>query len=233
MKTFSILLVMLLCFFTLAFAQDSLSTKVESVPKVFTITPKGVATLSASRWMKFSDCKGFDACCNILDKKSLQYKSGEPKFSPVSGLFLELPIEPSYRHNRNILITWTIRIEGQDAGVISPRGTLCSSWVGTVTETFKGGLVYSQAFVDLGSGYKAKGEPSVMTIPDGGSAVSVTPAPSHDPTHSGSYLLKSSEIEGGFPPVVKIWIYWKNDTSMIVTSKDTYRSLIVTMLPTN
>lgn len=228
MKVLSVLLVALLCFSASAFAQEGLSTKPEAVPKVFQVTPTKVAALPASRWMQFSDCKGEVACCATLKNKSLQYKEGEPPFSEIPGLAIEVPVDQAYRANGSILITWTLRIEGQTGEIINPWMNLCSWWHGTVVETFKGGQVYSQAYVDIGSGYKPMGQASQMTVPDGGGGTQTTV---YDPTHSGSYLLKASDIQGGLPEKVKIKIYWKNDTSLIVTSKAKYRSLIVTVLP--
>jgi hypothetical protein len=236
MKILSVLLITLFCFSGLALAGDQPTTsgglvsQVEAVPKVFTVTPTGVASLPMSRWMQFSLCKGEKACCNTLDAKSLQYKDGAPKFTPLDGLVLEVPIDSAYRSNGNILITWTLRVEGHDGAIINPWRTLCGSWHGEVTETFKGGQVYSQAYVDMGSGYSPVGEAAVMTIPDGGFGKNVNP---HDPTHSGSFLLKASDVKDGFPAKVKIKIYWKNDTSMNITSKESFRSLIVTVLPSN
>lgn len=228
MKVLGVLLVALFCFSTLAFAQEGLSTKVEAVPKVFQVTPTGAATLQASRWMQFTNCRGEPTCCTTLGSKSLQYKGSAPQFSEIPGLGISVPVDNAYRAKGSILIIWTMRIEGQAGDIINPWGPLCGAWHGSVTETFKGGQVYSQAYVDMGSGYQAMGQASKMTIPDGGGGEQTTV---YDPTHSGSYLLKASGFKDGFPAVVKIKIYWKNDTSLIVTSKDKYRSLIVTLLP--
>jgi hypothetical protein len=228
MKVLSVLLVALLCFAGVAFAQEGLTTKVEAVPQVFQVTPATNATLAASRWMQFSNCAGEGACCATLAAKSLQYINGAPNFTEVPGLSIEVPIDPAYRTSGSILVTWTMRVEGENnGGLINPWQTLCDVWHGSVTETFKGGQVYSQAYVDLGDGFKPAGQISSMTVPDGGSGVSVNV---NDPTHSGSYLLKPGA--NGFPAKVKIKVYWKNDTSLKLISQSKYRSLIVTVLPT-
>lgn len=232
MKVLSVLLVALFCFSALAFAQEGLRTETEAVPKVFQVTPTGEATLAASRWMQFSNCTGETACCDILNSKSLQYKESAPQFSEIPGLVLEVPVDNAYRAKGSILIVWTLRIEGMAGQIIDPWTStprLCGAWHGSITETFKGGQVYSQAFVSTdGRNYAEKGQPSNMTIPDGGAGVSTRIS---DPTHSGSYLLEGSDFGGTLPDKVWIKIYWKNDTSLIVTSKDKYRSLIVTLLP--
>ncbi|MFH0918009.1 MAG: hypothetical protein V1830_02635 [Candidatus Omnitrophota bacterium] len=232
MRVLSVLLVALLCCSGLAAAQEGLSTKAEAVAKVFQVTPEGAISLLASRWMQFSNCAGEAECCAILAGKSLTYKNGPPPFT-ATDLALAVQIDEAYRTKGSILITWTLRIEGQDGEVINPWKTLCGAWHGSVTETFKGGQIYSQAYVSTtgsGSDFVAKGQPASMTIPDGGSKEVIN---INDPTHSGSYLLKPSDFGGKFPAKVWISIYWKNDTSMIVTSSDKYRSLIATLLPTS
>ena len=241
MKIWSSLIFMLLGFSVTVFA-GGLNTQTEATPKVFQVTPKGVATLPASRWMQFSDCRSEAACCNKLSSLALTYKNGPPQFEAVPGLTIDVPVEQAYRTQGSILITWTLRIEGQDAEIINPwRSGLCNNqFAGTVMETFEGGEVHSQAYIDLGSGFKAMGEAAKMTIPDGGGqVVTYTPPPpppprrnTQDPTHSGNCLLKASDFPGGFPATVRIKIYWKNDSSMIITSSDAYRSLIVSVLPT-
>lgn len=233
MKVLSLVLATLLCFSGLVFAgktTDGLSSKLEGVPKVYQVTPNSAASLSASRWMKFSDCAGESSCCSTMAALSLQYISGAPQFTAIPGLTYDVPVDKAFRATGSILITWTLRIEGQAGGIINPWGSICSVWHGTVTETFKGGDVYSRAYVDTGSGYQAVGQIAKMTIPDGGGGTSTNV---YDPTHSGSFLIKAADIVGGFPATVKVKIYWKNDTSLIVTSQANYRSLIVTVLPTN
>jgi len=233
MKMLSVLFVMLFCFSVLVFAQDGLKTQVEAVPKVFKVTPSGTATLPAARWPQFSNCNGEAECCATLAGLSLQYRNGAPQFSDEDlGLTLDVPIDKAYRTRGSILIAWTLRIEGRDAGIINPWGTLCGAWHGSVVETFKGGQIYSQAYVNSGSGFKALGQPASMTIPDGGTGVNVNV---NDPTHSGSYLLKATDPEfpNGFPATVTIKVYWKNDTAQIITSSAAYRSLIATVLPTS
>ncbi|MFH0918010.1 MAG: hypothetical protein V1830_02640 [Candidatus Omnitrophota bacterium] len=242
MKALSVLLVASLCFLSLAFAREDLTTNVEAVAKVFQVTPPGVATVAESRWMQFLDCTGSTACCSTLSSLSLEYKNGPPQFTPVAGLVLNVPVDQAHRASSNILITWTVRIEGHGK-IVNPWGSLCSKrQYGRVMETFKGGDVYSQAYIDMGPGfgYQAFGQPAKMTVPDGGGGVVVNipePPPEprdppSDPTNSGSCLLKPSDFPGGsLPATVKIMVYWKNDTSMSISSSANYRSLNATVLP--
>ncbi|MFA5276654.1 MAG: hypothetical protein WC417_07170 [Candidatus Omnitrophota bacterium] len=239
MKMVSFLLTILFCFATSVSAQqaqENLTAKTEAIPKIFQVSPADSTSLVASRWMAFSNCNGEKACCDILigtpSKKgaSLTYKSGiAPSFTAVDGMVLEVPTENAY----SVLITWTLRVEGESGKAINPWRNLCGSWHGSITETFKGGDVYSQAYVDYndGRGLHGVGPIAGMTIPDGGSITANYP---HDPTHSGSCLIKASDKDvpdGKFPAKTKIQIFWKNDTSLDVTSKANYRSLIVTVLP--
>jgi len=234
MRILSVLLIAVFCFSGVALAQETLTAKTEAIPKVFQVTPKTDATIAESRWMEFSNCKGESACCTTLGQKSLQYKKGAPNYEAVNGLELTIPVDETYRASGSILITWTIRVEGLAGTVINPWTSspqLCSAWHGTITESFRGGQVYSRAYIDYGSGYKAAGHDLGMTIPDGATITANFPS---DPTHTGSYLLKAADAPNGvLPAQVKVKIYWKNDTSRKVVSKSGYRSLIVTLLPTS
>jgi len=168
---------------------------------------------------------------------------GYPEFVPIVNdrkepdLEASGPIPVDYRKNGSILITWTLRVEGLKVlvspytEVCCPRGAgspSCKNFHGDITEEFKGGSVYSQAYIDLGSGFKAIGVPSVMTIPDAGILVGHYP---NDPTLSGSCLIKASDIAGGFPPTISVKIYWKNDTSQKIISQPDYRNIVITIFP--
>ena len=233
-------LAILLCLPILAFCSDTLTTSIEGVPQVFQPTDanlSGDRTLPAARWMEFTECKGETACCTKLSNISLTLKSGtEPVFSAIDGMVVKISIDDLYQASGSILITWTLRVEGNESTEtsISPWKNICSSWHGTVVETYRGGQVYSQAYVSVdGTNYKAVGQQLGMTIPDGTTVTNIT---THDPTHTGSYLLKASDSifsDGKLPATVWIKIYWANDTSRPIISKEGYRSLVVTLLPTS
>ncbi|MGA2775242.1 MAG: hypothetical protein ABSE81_04195, partial [Candidatus Omnitrophota bacterium] len=164
---------------------------------------------------------------------SSQYKGGAPTYIGNAPEFEAIPdlvlSNVATENADSVLITWTMRIEGSGKA-INPQTNICGMrWGGTVTETFKGGQVYSQAYVDYGNGFQAVGREAGMTIPDAGAVVEKVVM---DPTHSGSCVLKAADAPGGkFPATIKVQIYWKNDSSLLVTSKADYRSLIVTVLP--
>jgi len=236
MKKYGLLLAVLFCFLSTAQAKDTLTTNVEIVPKVYQVCPTTTVTLAPARWMEFSDCicsKGELPCCNTLKSISGKYRGGkstgyigsEPDFEEVPGLTLS---NIDTENASSVLITWTVRIEGSGKR-INPWGSFCSKWHGTITENFRGGKAYSLAYVDYGKGYvKAiEGQPAAtMTVPDAGVVTFSNPS---DPTHTGSCLLKAPAE--GFPAKIDVKIYWKNDTSLTITSKAKYRTLIVTVFP--
>lgn len=231
MKILSALLCILLCFSGLVFAVEKLSTKIEAVPKVFQVTPIQAANLSPGMYPLFQNYRGTKACGITLAGLSGVSKD-DPESGPVlvPGMELVVPVDEGYRQNGSLLITWTLRVEGVAPKALKIRHGLCNRFTGSVDQVFKGGEVLSQAWVDLGSGYVAQGKPSVMTIPDGKTIRVVV---KQDPTHSGSYVIKAADCPGGkLPNKVKVKIYWKNNTSLEVTSAARYRSLIATLVPT-
>ena len=229
MKKLSLFLVTLLGFPVFIFAQDELSSKIESVPLVYQVAGSNEASLVPARYPEFTDFKSnFPACEKKLKELSLTKINGRGEPAPVPDLALTINVPEVYRNSNNsILIVWTLRVEGESVKVNA--ASLCSQWWGTVTEKFRSGNVYSQAYVDYGDGFQPQGQELGMTIPEGLDITVVTPPPSHDPTHSGSFLLKPPA--GGFPATIKVKIYWRNDTCMKVFSKANYRSLIVSLLP--
>ena len=140
MKVLCLCLTVLFCFSGLAFAGQSLSTKIEAMPTVTQATPTATATaitLGPSRYMTFSHCTGEAACCAILAGKSNQYRPGQPSYASVEGLTLAVPVPQENRTNGSVLVTWTLRVEGKDGAFIDPWHNFCSVWHGSITETFK------------------------------------------------------------------------------------------------
>jgi len=234
MKVLKILALVVLCFSTLVYAED-LKTKIEAVPKVYTVTPPNSATLGQARYPVFDNYSGEAACGETLAGLSGTLKPGQGSFVPVPGMILEGDIPDAYRHG-SAMIVWTIRVEGSNPSpetIWSRRGGLCSRFHGSVDQIFKGGLVQTKAYISTTgphSGFRELGSASSMTLPDGGSSTTVV---TRDPTHSGSYVLKALDFPGGVLPAhVWIKIYWKNDTCLNLYSKAEYRSLMVTLLPT-
>jgi hypothetical protein len=229
----SLLSVIIFCFATSVSAQqaqEKLSTKTEAIPLVFQVAGRNEASLPPARYPQFSEFKSkFPDCESKLKSQSLQLRPEGGPYDEVSGLSLVVNVPEAYRKNSSILITWTMRVEGESKKV--PISSLCHGWYGSVTETFKGGQVYTQAYVAYGDSkdFQPEGQELGMTLPDGDPIRVVVPPPS-DPTHTGSYLLKPPSA-GEFPSKIKVKIYWRNDTCMRIFSKAHYRSLIVTLIP--
>lgn len=229
MKVLNLVLAVLLACVSLVYA-EKLATKVDLAPKVFTVTPQNSrADLVPSLYPEFSNCTGESDCCGYLGGLSNSLISGKGAFSQVPGLSYALTVPEGYRANGSVLVAWTIRIEASDPGLYGIWPGLCKDngygFHGSVNQTFKGGLVQSQANIQG----KLLGNPSEMTIPDGGSGTVTVVS---DPTHSGSYVVKAADFtDGKLPASIDIKVYWKNNTSRNIFSLANYRSLIITLLP--
>jgi hypothetical protein len=150
-------------------------------------------------------------------------------------------IPEAYRKKAGILVTWTVRIEGQQTEPYRIQNNLCSgTWDGTSYQSFPGGEVKTKLFITSGSGTayaktKDYGPEACMTIPDGGktkvSEKYVPPAPPGDPTHTGSYLITPADFDGLLPASLDLEIRWKNETCQQLTSPANMRSMIVTLMP--
>lgn len=169
------------------------------------------------------------------ERRARPILSEAPGYQEIPGLRKTYAIGEAYRKSANILITWTVRVEGykyclggrdkcdNDAYVIWP--SLCDRWHGTSNQRFPGGEVKTALFING----EQKGPTSVMTIPDGG--VTSTYQPS-DPTHTGSYLITADSFANGqLPESIEIEVKWYNDTPMKIKSPDKMRNLIITVVP--
>jgi hypothetical protein len=167
------------------------------------------------------------ATCATCGGGSYADQMGNPNYTVVPGLELNVSVPESLRKNAKIIVKWTVRVEGyqpNDGYAIFPR--LCSPWHGTSYQRFGEGKVKTALF----TGNVKRGDDAVMTIPSAGETAVTQSA---DPTHSGSYVLEPSAFEGGeFPATLNVKIQWKNETSMLLKSPDGMRSLIVTIVPT-
>ena len=205
-------MVALLCFSALSFA-ESLNSKVNLSPKVSSVTPRGEALLPPARYPEFINISGgYDWCRLSIRNSSYALKNADNVFSPIvnnrgGGDPLEVSV-PLTKENSNgsILIVWTLRVEGFDPSAISCPDLCEGDWHTSFDQIFKGGVVQSQAYISYdGHTYSPLGNPSSMTLPDGGMASYASP---RDPTHSGSYALKIADLGiTSFPKTIKIKIY--------------------------
>ncbi len=143
----------------------------------------------------------------------------------VPGLTYTYDVPAAYRKTANLLITWTVRVEGYKTDPYMIWPNLCNVWHGTSLQHFSGGEAKTALFVNG----EQKGEEIIMTIPDGGVTSSYQPS---DPTHTGSFLLTAESFANGeLPETVKIEIKWYNDTCMKLVSPAGMRNLIITVVP--
>ncbi|MFA6281657.1 MAG: hypothetical protein WCY05_04045 [Candidatus Omnitrophota bacterium] len=146
-------------------------------------------------------------------------------YALIPGLSYRYNVPPAYRKTANLLVTWTVRIEGYKTEPYIIWPSLCDMWHGTSQQRFPGGEVKTALFINGGQ----KGQESVMTIPDGGVTTSYQPS---DPTHTGSFLLTSASFsDGKFPETINIEVKWYNDTCMKLLSPKKMRNLVITVVP--
>jgi len=138
-------------------------------------------------------------------------------------------IPEAYRKTATVLVTWTIRVEGYgtEGYLVSPQ--LCSSWHGTSEQSFPEDVVKTRLYVND----TLLGQDAVMTIPAGNSATisQKLPPVNSDPTHTGSYLIKSGDFGGELPATLDIELRWINETSMKIVSPASMRSMLITLTP--
>jgi hypothetical protein len=163
--------------------------------------------------------------------------SAQPPYSAIPGLSFSYNVPEAYRKTANLLITWTVRMEGYSnkAGNSDPHRTasgayivwpnLCSGWHGTSNQKFDGGDATTALYING----KQIGAKSVITIPDSGFVTTVTNI--MDPTNTGSCLVQAADYGGEFPETLSVEIRWYNDTCLFLKSPDKMRSVVVTVLP--
>jgi len=161
-------------------------------------------------------------------------------FEAVDGLVIKnLAIEAANRGTAKLLVTWTVRVEGE---AIAPSGCefqktggydvwkcICKpkgmNWHGETTQVFKGGQVKSRLFIN---GKDTENEAS-LTLPD---AIASAVTQIYDPTITGSFLLTKDFFGGAFPKKIdRIEVKWYNDTSLRIKSPANQRSLIIKIMP--
>lgn len=230
---------------TALWAQDTGTSMVaETAPEIITVEVSGPAEIPAYRWPQFEPVSDDNPACALWLKDKLSMTPREPRVAypdnPVQttspGAWVNIPslsttvnVKPEYRSSATVMITWTMRVEGE-AENINPwteNGGWCHPWHGTINESFAGGLVSSQLFV--GENSQELGLPANLTLPDGGIVQSINIV---DPTILGSYVIKPTDFPGNvFPATFNVQIKWRNDTCMKVVSPEGFRSMVVTIVP--
>jgi hypothetical protein len=139
-------------------------------------------------------------------------------------------IPAEYRKTANLLVTWTIRLEGT-ATPLALWPTLCSPWHGVTVQDFPAGDVVTQLSVSTSNKgvFPIIGNQFSLTIPYGGSVVSAQP---WDPTLTGSYLITPADFGGEMPEsFTRIAIQWRNNCAMPIKSPAGRRNILITLMP--
>lgn len=231
-----------LCMFSFAFAaEQKAQMPFTPGPQILQIVGETDAYLSAARYPSFYQYESDNPECGEYLKNELslapictvsKYGSGPAAgacadFVPVPDLLQkDFLIPPSYRKTSNLLIAWTVRVEGYKVGPYTIRPILCRRWGGTSQQSFPGGDLRTRLYINGAQ----KCQDAIMTLPDSGVSTVNEPQPS-DPTHTGSCLITPQDFGGEFPEKIDIEVRWKNDTCMQIKSPAKMRNLIITVMP--
>lgn len=155
---------------------------------------------------------------------------GPVDFTFVPGLSTTIDVPAAYRKTANIMVTWTVRVEGEKVDNYDPWPCLCHPWHGTSSQRFPGGVIKTALYIKTPTqgDWRKVGDEALMTIPDGGAS---TINRVRDPTHTGSYLVTKEDFGGELPASLSLGIKWYNDTCLEITSPKSMRNLIVTIIP--
>lgn len=208
-------------------------------PQILQIIGETDAYLAPARYPKFYQYESDNPACGDYLKNELslspictisKYGKGPAAgacqgFVPVPDLLKnDFVIPPSYRKTSNLLIAWTVRVEGYKVGPYIIWPSLCSMWHGTSYQSFPGGDLRTRLYIN---GVQ-KCQDAIMTLPDSGVTATFQPS---DPTHTGSCLITPQDFGGEFPEKINIEIRWQNDTCMQIKSPAKMRNLIITAMP--
>lgn len=207
------------------------------------------ATLAPTKFPEFFKTEGDNqACAETIKKKYPQGFSGAPvwtkpgltgisapvQFEIVPGLSLTVAVPEANRANSNLLVTWTVRVEGYIPGAVPLWPHVCSPFHGITYQKFGEGNVHTQLFIN---GEK-KGQDAIITIPAGGFSSTTNPDgvlisyQPNDPTISGSFLIKKDDYtDGKLPASIKIEVKWYNDSCMKMVAPANQRVLTAMLVP--
>ena len=233
-----------------AYASDQGSIPAAQQPVVKEITGKGDIVLLPAKYPNFLPVEGnvdprTDPGCQHADSpvfRALRWPQPITTASPSTGKALladasKLGLQPTdlqmtltsseipeaYRRTAKILVTWTVRLEG-DCYEWGIGHSICEPWIGAFSMNCPGGDVDTHLTVN-----DKPGPPVTMAIP---SAETKGPVMQRDPTLTGTSVIKASDFpDNQIPLPLTLRIYWENKTSMRITSPDKMRNMIVNVIP--
>jgi len=236
------------------YAVDSGSIPASQQPVVKEVIGKGDIWLEAALYPEFRPMNvdpRTDNGCKTADSRVFQTLKLQPitRVSPSTGRAVSADtsklgkqatdlkmtltakdIPEGYRKTAKILVTWTVRIEGE----CYPWGighVICEPWIGTIEFYCPEGDVKTY----LKATYKVNGEtkgaiigtPVVMTMPP-----TKTVSQQRDPTLTGTYVITAEDFSNKeIPDNLELTIFWENFTSLRIKSPDSMRNMIVNVIP--
>jgi len=216
-----------------AFADSNSSSQVTAspVPDIKQYEDPSRAVLGPTRYPTFTNCSGDNATCAAWLQKTDPDGPSKAKlpanlisqtdYTAIPGLKItDWEIPAAWRATTKILVTWTVRIEGEVPFPSSSEGyavwpTLCNYWHGTTTQVFQGGSISTKLYIN---NIAASSDVFSMTMPDpSGNSHTVTQV--YDPTITGSFILTKEFFGGQFPAKIdSLEVRWYNDTSLNIIS---------------
>ena len=147
------------------------------------------------------------------------------KFEKVDGLKTVVKIDPAYRASAKVLVSWTVRVEGE-CPTYRIWPTFCPVFHGDVQSKCPSGVVETRLYVNG----KVKSPPFSLEMPESTGEIVNQP---NDPTITGTYLLKAEDFDDNkLPEKIELQVWWKNYSSMKMTSPANMRTLTVNIMPT-
>jgi len=253
MKLFTgILAVALFCGGGGLFAQSGGGVAISPVLKSFSVGGEDSVSFPATHYPIFSEVRPSAAewaadagpCAAKIRASSGLAKGSQKPLSILSKIInFHKEVGDAYSKTAAIMVTWTVRIEG-NAELANPP-SVCSPFYGDTTQKFPEGDADVMLYVD---GVQ-KGRAVSMTIPDMGQLTSFTPLPAkppppyspqfsdyhcshcspvgqscdsveaacrartHDPTVTGTATLTAADFGGTFPSEFQLDIMWMNKTT--------------------
>jgi len=209
-----------------AYAAETGAMRANLAPEVTEIKGEGAIHLAAVLTHTYTG-----ACAHLFS--SNQPIGGSPSGpTKISDLITTIKIPEAYRTSAKVLVTWTLRVEGTCRDLSEKReSTECE---GITTLSCPKGNVNSVLYVND----KLMEPPYVIEVPGGsGGSIELYPPPPppisflHDPTLTGTYLIKPADFGGALPAELKIQVAWQNFTALDITCPDGMRNLITHLMP--
>ncbi|HOU36122.1 MAG TPA: hypothetical protein PK562_02505 [Candidatus Omnitrophota bacterium] len=154
-----------------------------------------------------------------------------------TDLFITLgadEINPKYRDTAKILVTWTMRIEGECPNWHIGH-FICEPYNGSITFVCPAGNVKTRLRAEYEwtdekgkhTGESKIGHDVIMEMPR-----TIQKSLQGDPTLTGTYVITREDFPNKkIPDKLTLRVYWENDTALYITSPAGMRNMIVNVIP--